>query len=263
LRAAKETKMVAAFRIVEINGGEVESPAAGRPDEWLLGLPAVSAGYADAQIDDYGGLRRRAYPWRRGARLRVEARFTPGEGTVVGTAGFGFWNAPFGPGTGLLPALPQAVWFFYGSPRNDLPLAPAGEAGNGWFAATIDAGAPRALAIAPLAPPVLLLNQLPALGRRIWPLVRRALRISFSRLPQRMDEWHAYELAWTGQGCIFRVDGGPVLQTTHSPRGPLGFVAWIDNQYMVATPAGRFRWGVEPVLKPQSLTLRGLRLEGA
>lgn len=254
--------MIAPFRIVAINGGEVQRPLTEGVAEWRLSLPPVTAGYADAQIDDYGGRRRRDYPWRRGTRLRVEARFTPDEAEQVGTAGFGFWNAPFGPGTGPLPALPQAVWFFYGSPRNNLPLAPAGEAGNGWFAATIDAGAPRALAISPLAPLVLLLNQLPPLRRLIWPSVRSALRISFERLPHRMDDWRVYELDWLPQGCFFRVDGQPILQTPHSPRGPLGFVAWIDNQYMAATPTGRFRWGTVPSSQSRSLTLRGLRLEG-
>jgi hypothetical protein len=223
-------------------------------------LPPVPAGYTDAQIDDYGGKGRRSYPWRPDTRLSVEARFSPGDGRQVGTAGFGFWNAPFGPGTGLLPALPQAAWYFYGSPRNNLPLAPLGEQGNGWFAATIDARATSALMSAPLTPLILLLNQLAPLRRRVWPAVRSALRISFARLPQRMDEWHLYELDWTRQGCTFRVDGTPVLRTPHSPRGPLAFVAWIDNQYLAATPTGRFRWGTEQSLQRQCLTLRGLRL---
>lgn len=253
--------MTEPFRVVEINGGDVRASPAGAGSAWRLLLPPVASGYADAQIDDYGGKRRRNYPWQRGTRLSVEARFAPGERAQAGTAGFGFWNAPFGPGTGPLPALPQAVWFFYGSPRNNLPLAPVGEQGNGWFAGTIDAGSPRALATAPLAPLVLLLNQLPPLRRRLWPAVRSALRISFERLPQQMDGWRLYELDWLAQGCFFRVDGEPVLQTPHSPRGPLGFVAWIDNQYMVATPTGRFHWGTESSAQSRSLTLRGLRLE--
>jgi hypothetical protein len=153
------------------------------------------------------------------------------------------------------------VWFFYASPRNNLPLAPAGESGSGWFVATIDAGAPRALLAAPLAPVVLLLNQFKPLLRRVWSLVRPVLRISYQRLSLAMDDWRLYELDWLAHGCFFRVDGAPVLQTPHSPRGPLGFVAWIDNQYLVATPSGRFRWGAEPSQRGQTLTLRKLRLE--
>jgi hypothetical protein len=247
------------LRKVEINGGVVSE--IGVAGSWRLALPPVPRGYGDAQIDDYSGRRRRDYPWRHGTSLRLEARFSPGRDSLAGTAGFGFWNAPFGPGTGPLPELPQAVWFFYGSPRNDLPVAPVGEAGNGWFASTIDAGRPRALAWAPFAIPVVLLNQAPWLRRRLWPLVRRSLAMNFQRLDAAMDEWHSYQLDWQDSSCVFRVDGQVVLQTSDSPRGPLGFVAWIDNQYLAATPTGRFRWGTEATTHQQELELRGLQLE--
>ena len=39
------------------------------------------------------------------------------------------------------------------------------------------------------------------------------------------------------------MDGDTVLACETSPRGPLGFVMWLDNQYMVVTPWGRFRYG--------------------
>jgi len=35
-----------------------------------------------------------------------------------------------------------------------------------------------------------------------------------------------------------------VLETDRSPRGRLGFVAWIDNQYAVVTPRGNFKFGL-------------------
>lgn len=247
------------LRRVEINGGTVS--AMDGDGNWRLALPPVTRGYGDAQIDDYSGRRRRDYPWRRGASMRLEARFSRDCTQLAGTAGFGFWNAPFGPGAGPLPALPQAAWFFYGSRRNHLPVAPVGEAGNGWFASTIDASRPRALAWAPLTVPVLLANQAPLLRRRVWPLVRRSLEMSFQRLEIAMENWHDYELNWLESGCLFRVDGEVVLQTVHSPRGPLGFVAWIDNQYLVATPTGRFRWGTEQTTHRQEMELRGLQLE--
>jgi hypothetical protein len=34
-----------------------------------------------------------------------------------------------------------------------------------------------------------------------------------------------------------------VLVAPDPPPGPLGFVAWIDNQYAVATPRGSLRFG--------------------
>jgi hypothetical protein len=34
------------------------------------------------------------------------------------------------------------------------------------------------------------------------------------------------------------------MEHAPSPRGPLGFVMWLDNQYMVVTPWGRLGWGL-------------------
>ena len=99
------------------------------------------------------------YPWSPGTRLRLRARFSHPPDQLIGTAGFGFWNAPFGDPTVRRPALPQACWFFFASAPTDLPLAPAGP-GRGWFAATMDATGGSALALIPLAPALLLLNQI-------------------------------------------------------------------------------------------------------
>lgn len=235
-------------------------PAAG--DFRLLLPPAGEGdGYADAQVDDYGGLARSDYLWRPGTTLTLRARFSPGAGELKGTAGFGFWNAPFGPGTGLLPALPQAAWFFYASEPNDLPLAPPGRAGRGWFASTIDAGSLRALAWAPLAPLVTALNQVAAVRRRLWPSVQRGLGMSCRPVAAKMTAWHTYRLAWQAHACFFWVDGKPVLQTPYRPRGPLGFVCWVDNQYLVARPTGRFRWGTLGTDREQRLEVEDVRLE--
>jgi hypothetical protein len=240
---------MAAWRRLEINGGQVRPVGHG---QFCFSLPAGVSGYADAQIDDYGGRPRRRYPWRPGVTLRLKARFSHSEDGLVGTAGFGFWNAPFGDPTVPWPALPRAVWFFYGSPPTDLPLAVAGP-GRGWFAATLDAGRWPALALTPLALPVLLLNQVGRWRRRIWPWVQRHLGISFQPLDVEMTEWHDYRLEWRLNGCAFGVDGQIVHQTPHSPRGPLGFVCWLDNQALVARADGRFRWQTLPVPEAQWL----------
>ncbi|MCA9970401.1 MAG: hypothetical protein KC425_09315 [Anaerolineales bacterium] len=243
------------YRILALNGGRVTGNGG-----WRFDLPVVAEGYADAQIDDYGrSATRRAYPWGPGTRLRLRARFSHAAGELVGTAGFGFWNAPFGDPTVRWPALPQAAWFFYASAPTDLPLPAAGP-GRGWFAATLDATTPAALSLAPLAPLALLLHQVPAVRRRLWPWIRRRLGISFAPLPGVMTAWQAYELAWTGRGVVFWVNGRVVLQTPHAPRGPLGFVCWLDNQYLVATPTGRLGWGTLPVPAPQWMEVADLRL---
>ena len=247
------------FRVLEMNGGAVrgERPFSSQP--FQLSLPLCQSGYANAQIDDCVG-RRRAYPWRPGTRLALHARFSHEADALVGTAGFGFWNAPFGDPTVPWPTLPQATWFFFGSPPNDLPLA-HNAPGQGWFAATLDATTWQALRIAPLAPVVLLLNQFSPLRRKIWPWVQRQLQISFQPIEQSMADWHEYRLDWGKDGCDFWLDGRLIHQSPFSSRGPLGFVCWIDNQFMVVTGNGRFRWGTLPVTSPQFLEVENLEIE--
>lgn len=211
--------------------------------------------YADAQIMDYAGRPRRDFPWTPPLRLSVRARFS---GPIRGTAGFGFWNHPLGP-RGMWPALPAAIWFFYASPPSDLPLA-LGVPGHGWKAAGIDATTPGALAWAPLAPAALLLNRAPTLYRRIWPAAQRALAIAEAALPAPGLEWRAYTLEWCADHARFAVDGVAVLETDRTPRGPLGFVAWVDNQWAIATPWGRFGWGLLDA-PPQWLDLAYVRIE--
>lgn len=236
----------------EVNGGRVETGPVTR-----FCLPAGISGYANAQIDDYSG--RAGFTWRPGATLSLRARFSHGAGDLVGTAGFGFWNAPYGDPAHRRLALPRAAWFFFGSAPNDLPFAPASP-GRGWFAATIDATTPAALAMIPLAPAVLALNQIAAVRRRLWPAVRRGLGIAAAVLPVDMRRWHDYTLQWRPSGCRFAVDGRVVLDAPQAPRGALGFVCWLDNQYLVLTPRGRFRAGTLTPAEPQWLEVAALQL---
>jgi hypothetical protein len=243
-----------ALQPLELNGGYVLQGPTHR-----LVLPAGVTGYADAQLDDYRGRRRSHYLWRPGTTLTLQARFSHPANELHGTAGFGFWNAPFGDPTVRWPALPRAVWFFFASEPSDLPLRREGH-GRGWFVSTIDAAGPAALALAPFAPLVLLLNQVRALRRLVWPWIRRKLKISFHPLELDMTVWHEYGLDWLPEGCRFWVDGADVAHTLFRPRGPLGFVCWMDNQHLVATPGGRFAWGVLQPPESQWLEVRGLRL---
>jgi hypothetical protein len=77
----------------------------------------------------------------------------------------------------------------------------------------------------------------------LWPKIQRAIRARERALDVDMTEWHTYRLEWGTSTSSFAVDGQIVIEGVPSPRGPLGFVMWLDNQYLVATPQGRFRWG--------------------
>ncbi len=241
------------------NGGVV-TPLAGSGG-WLMETPPLAGAYCNAQLDDYSQSRPSTFRWEPGTTLTMRARFSAGATELRGTAGFGFWNAPFGPGTGAALRLPQAVWFFYASPASNLPLAPGDDRGNGWFASTIDAATKRALKWAPFVVRVLALNQIRAMRRALWPIIQRSLNISFQRMALDMCAWHEYRIAWRPTGTLFAVDGQPLMATAALVQGSLGFVTWIDNQHMTVTPRGRLRWGVENLPKRQWLEVADIQLD--
>lgn len=255
------------FRKLEINGGRVEISSP-KENQVMLEIPPIleSQRYADAQIDDYGGLARSEYLWQPSAKESIElaltASFSHTAEALIGTAGFGFWNAPFGDPTVPWPALPQAVWFFFGSPPNDLPVNPLG-AGNRFFAGTLDATTWRALAMSPLAPFVVGLNHFPLFRQRVWPRIQAQLGISYVQIDDEVDitKEHDYQLLWGEEGCTFVLDGKEILATKQSPRGPLGFVCWIDNQYMRVTSTGRMGFGTLKTAHRESMCVQNFSLK--
>jgi hypothetical protein len=209
--------------------------------------------YADAQFDDCQGRGRGELPWRPPLRLSLRARLSP---ELHGTAGFGFWNNP-----GAWPfALPRAIWFLHSSPPANIALAD-GVPGQGWKAASIDATGPEALAWAPVAPAVLLLNHWRPFRRAVWPRVQHALRVAEALLPCVPSEWADYSLDWLPERASWRVNGHVVLETDRPARGPLGFVAWVDNQWAAATLRGQLGWGLCEAPAPQWLEIAWLEIQ--
>jgi hypothetical protein len=205
-------------------------------------------GYSDAQVDDYhhdGVLR-----WRPPCEMRVRARISQPLLSMRGTAGFGFWNDPLGMTKIDLSQpwwrsirLPQAVWFFFAGAPTQMKFALDG-ANNGWKAATLDASSLWAKAMLPFAPLAMLACRWQWAYRRLWPLAERVLKIAEVTIPVEMEQWHDYKLRWEVDKVTFWVDDLQLMSTTRSPRGSLGFVAWVDNQFMIATPQGRFDSGL-------------------
>lgn len=243
----------------EIRSGVLEPT--GSALRFIVGS-TVSRRYSNAQIDDYVGLPRRRFPWRPPLRLTVRARFSHSAGELRGTAGFGFWNDPFLMTGKRLPALPRAVWFFHASPPSDIKLD--GDApGHGWKAATIDALRPATFLLAPVAVPAVLLMKVRPVYLALWPPIQRAIHVAEALLEVDMDEWHVYVIEWGKRHSHFSVDGEPVAGPVPSPRGPLGFVMWLDNQYLVATPQGRLGWGVLEIVGRQWMEVDHFAIEPA
>lgn len=220
-------------------------------DYHLLRPEATLTHYSNAQIQDYAP---RHLPHHTPLTLTLQAQFSHPLDQLKGTAGFGFWNAPYNP-----IRLPKAAWFFFGSPPLDLPLA-LDVAGNGFKAATMDAATWQFLALLPTAPIGFLLCRIPRLYRLLWPIGQRAIKVSEKSLELDITQWHDYRLEWKLDEVIFSIDGVDVHRSPYSPKGPLGFVAWIDNQYAIITPQGRLGWGLVETSQPQALTIRHLTI---
>ena len=208
----------------------------------LVNQDAHALAYSDAQIDDYQGLPRGRFPWSAPLTLTVRARFSHSCGALKGTAGFGFWNDPFLMTGRRLPALPRAIWFFYASASSNMKLD-VQTLGHGWKAATIDAQRWPFVLLLPTAPFAIPLMNIRPLYRTLWPVGQRAIGVSEAGLDVEMTDWHTYVVQWTTRQARFWVNGVPVLNSDRPPRGRLGFVMWIDNQYAIITPWGRFGHG--------------------
>lgn len=224
--------------------------------------------YTDAQIDDYGNLKRSDFPWRPPLRMRVIARSSLPSATfgdnvestskLRGTAGFGFWNYPFSVKGDIL-MLPEAVWFFYASPPSNMALIP-GIPGWGWKAQIV-----HSMQISSLAATVPLAATIAfgLLTGKTRPAARWMQKVSGAHeaiLPVEMNEWHNYTLEWKHSEALFWVDDRLILRSPQSPTRPLGFVAWLDNQYAVATPRGEVRFGTVSS-GPQWLELDSVKIE--
>lgn len=223
-----------------------------------LAIPPGPAGrYRCMQLDDYSGLARRRFPRQAPFAFELRARVSAAE--LPGTWGFGLWNDPFSAGLltqgGLasLPALPNAAWFFYASPSNHLALSD-GHPASGFLAGVFRSPLIASGLLLPFAPGLALLAW-PAAARLLRRLAARIVRDDARRVSLDVREWHAYRLAWQDNQVVFEVDGAAVLQSALAPRGRLGVVIWIDNQYAAFGPDGRVRAGTLACLEPAWLEI--------
>jgi hypothetical protein len=236
-----------------------------------LALPAARAGqYTDAQIDDCARLPRRRYLWRPPLRLEVRARASHPQhppaapttaadqrATLRGTAGFGFWNYPFST-RGAPLALPEAIWFFYASPPANMALVP-GVPGWGWKAQVVHVQRWAAVAAAPPALAAMAWRRATGRSEAAARWMRRLSGAAEAHIAAPLDVWQSYTLDWRADEARFAVAGHAVLAAPQPPAGPLGFVAWVDNQYAIATPDGTLRFGTLDI-GPQWLEIAYIRI---
>jgi hypothetical protein len=83
----------------------------------------------------------------------------------------------------------------------------------------------------------------PPIGRLARKLAGRLISQGTAQLDHDLTEWHHYRIDWQADTVVFSIDEQEVLSTPIAPRGPLGFVLWIDNQYAAWTPDGRMKYG--------------------
>lgn len=241
------------------NGGTAARAGAG---PWRLSIPAGPAGeYRLAQLDDHLGLRRPQFPWKPPFHLSLRARASHVD--LPGTWGFGFWNDPFSVNLGLggaaqrLPALPQTAWFFHASApnylslRDDLPT-------QGLLMATFSSAGIPALALAPGLPLLALLALRPAAR-----MLRRAagvlVRDDAALLEDDPTQWREYALERLERTVRFYVDGRLRYETASVPRGRLGLILWIDNQYAAFPPDGRLKFGSLHTAESHWIELDGIQ----
>lgn len=227
-----------------------------------LSLGAGGEGYHLAQLDDYAGTPRHHFTQHAPLRLRVQARSS--HTTLPGTWGFGLWNDPFGFSLGLggssqLPALPNAAWFFFASPRNHLSLDNKQPA-NGALAAVYRSPRIPSLVLTPGVLALPLLAIAPA-ARGLRRLASTLIQHQAAALQHDPAKWHNYELVWQADQVEFRIDDEVVLTTALVPRPPLSLVIWLDNQYAAWLPDGRMHYGVEAPTPDSWLEIRNLQVE--
>lgn len=239
-----------------VNGGRVEHANG----VYRLTVPPTPATeYTDAQLDDYDHAQPAVFANVAPRRWAARARFS--HAALAGTAGFGFWNHPFTRNGGVV-APPRNVWFFYGSPESDLRLV-RGSPGHGFRAAMLHtpplplgarSGPARLLSRAAGAALDLALRWRPA-ARAVLAAGRAYARAREAMLDVDMTQWHHYAIDWRPDAAVFSVDGVECLRATRPPRGPLGFVTWVDNYRASASPDGTYRFAYVEVASPQWMEL--------
>jgi hypothetical protein len=100
-------------------------------------------------------------------------------------------------------------------------------------------------------------------ARWLRPLGRCAVRQDSLALDLNLTCWHRYSLEWNLERVVFSLDDEVVFETPVAPRGPLGLVLWVDNQYAAYPPDGRLAYGFLTTPESAWLEVRDVTLTAA
>lgn len=116
---------------------------------------------------------------------------------------------------------------------------------------------------APAAQALQRLLEHPSLARMAIIVGRKWMAVSQRSIPLDITQWHRYSIRWHPKEVIFEVDGAEIHRTPFAPAGPLGFVTWIDNQFLVMDPFTGLSGGVLPTPATQALALKRVEIATA
>ncbi|MHC1785422.1 MAG: hypothetical protein AB9891_22185 [Anaerolineaceae bacterium] len=229
------------------------------PGMWRLSIQeGQNDQYRWAQLDDYSDLPRSRFHWQAPLSMKCQARVSHTD--LPGTWGFGFWNDPFNAslkikGAGFrLPALPNTAWFFNASPENHLSLQ-TGRRACGFLAAVFRSPLIPSWAFLPA---YILLPSLfiPSIARRMIKIAKEVILDEFLILNVNQTEWNTYRLDLFEERVDFYINNTLTSRTTAAPRGKLGALLWIDNQYAGITSNGNFQAGLLENSQPAWLEIK-------
>ena len=103
--------------------------------------------------------------------------------------------------------------------------------------------------------------RMPGVGRLATSAAERVVRGGDLPLTDDLTAWRDYELVWRPDGVTFAVDGVTLGQIGAAPAGPLGFVAWMDNQWAALRDDGTMAGGYLAVAAPQWLDIARIEIE--
>jgi len=233
---------------------------------WKLSLPTSNKKYHCSQLDDYKHLDRSDFAWTPGSVLSLEARVSQAD--LKGTWGFGFWNDPFQVRFGIkggsfsgrrLPVLPNSTWFFYAAPPNYLTFRD-NHPSQGLLAAVFSSALIPSWILG-LGVPVLPLLGIPLTARYIRKCISNFINEDAKLLQHDVTSWNNYEIHWNQVMIEYMLNGEIIWCTRIVPKGRLGFLIWIDNQYAAFSDKGVFKTGLSEISENHWLEVKNIRVK--